>query len=89
MVKVLNFKAIIKQDEDGVFVASVPAIPGCHSQGRTYEEALENIQEAVELCLEVAEENPSYKAKIDWSEPKDGKSRFLGVVDISARATSV
>ena len=37
-VKDLQFKVLIEQDENGVFVASVPAIPGCHTQGNTYEE---------------------------------------------------
>ena len=50
MPKVLNFKVLIEQDEDGVFVASVPAIPGCHTQGKTYEEVIENVKEAIELA---------------------------------------
>ena len=40
------------QDEDGVFVAECPAIPGCISQGRTEAEAERNIQEAIKECLE-------------------------------------
>lgn len=88
MVRALNFKAIVKQDEDGVFVASVPAVPGCHSQGNTYEEALKNVQEALELCLEVSQKDPSYKARIDWSEAENGKGRFLGVVDILTRVAT-
>ena len=38
--------------EDGYFVAECPVIPGCISQGRTRDEALANIREAIELCLE-------------------------------------
>lgn len=87
MLKVLNFKVLIEQDEDGIFVASVPAIPGCHTQGKTYEETVENIKEAIELCLEVARENKDYKAKIDWSETKVGKSRFIGVTEIPIRTS--
>ena len=64
----LQFKVLIEQDEDGIFVASVPAIPGCHTQGDTYEEALTNIKEAIELCLEEAKENKAYYDQIDWSE---------------------
>ncbi len=45
----------IEQDEAGYFVAEVPALPGCLSQGRTKEEALKNIQEAIEGWLEVME----------------------------------
>ena len=43
---------LIGQDEDGVFVAEVPSLPGCLSQGRTRTEALDNIREAIELYLE-------------------------------------
>lgn len=67
MPKVLNYRVIIEQDEDGVFVASVPSIPGCHTQGDTYEEVLKNIKEAIELCLEVAKEDKSYRSKISQS----------------------
>ena len=58
-MKVLNFKTIIEQDEDGYFVASVPSVPGCHSQRKTYEEAVKNVNEALELALEVAKEKPA------------------------------
>jgi predicted RNase H-like HicB family nuclease len=45
---------LIRPDpEDGGFVASCPALPGCHSQGETVNEALANIREAITLCLEV------------------------------------
>jgi predicted RNase H-like HicB family nuclease len=40
-------------DEEGWFVVSCPVIPGCASQGRTEEEALANIREAIQVCLEV------------------------------------
>lgn len=41
------------QDEDGVFIAECPAIPGCVSQGQAEQEARENIQKAIKECLEV------------------------------------
>lgn len=81
-VKELQFKVLIEQDENGVFVASVPAIPGCHTQGDTYEEAVKGIEEAIQLCLEVAKEDKKYKEKIDFSEVSESKSRFLGVVNM-------
>ena len=43
---------IIEKDEDGFFVAVNPSLQGCYSQGKTLDEALVNIQEATELCLE-------------------------------------
>ena len=48
----MNFKVVLQQDEDGGYVVSCPALPGCHSQGDSMEEALENIKEAIAGCLE-------------------------------------
>jgi predicted RNase H-like HicB family nuclease len=48
--------ATINRDEDGVWVAECPAIPGCISQGSTKEEAMKNIEKAIRLCLEVRAE---------------------------------
>jgi predicted RNase H-like HicB family nuclease len=48
----MKYRVLIEQDEDGVFVAEVPSLPGCVSQGRTREEATENIKEAIALYLE-------------------------------------
>ncbi len=43
----------LDRDEDGVWIVECPSIPGCVSQGSNREEALENIKEAIQLCLEV------------------------------------
>ncbi|MBI3103774.1 type II toxin-antitoxin system HicB family antitoxin [Candidatus Daviesbacteria bacterium] len=83
--KALQFKVLIEQDEDGIFVASAPAIPGCHTQGETYEEAVKGIEEAIELCLEVAKKDDKYREKIDFGEVSENKPRFLGVVNIPIR----
>ena len=48
----MKYRVIIEQDEDGIFVAEVPSLPGCVSQGATRLEALENIREAIEVYLE-------------------------------------
>ncbi len=48
----MKYRVIIEQDEDGVFVVEAPALPGCISQGKTREEALVNIQEAIAAYLE-------------------------------------
>ncbi|CFX16046.1 Uncharacterised domain UPF0150 [Syntrophomonas zehnderi OL-4] len=48
-----TFTVLIEKDEDGMLVASVPALKGCHSQAKTMNELLTRIQEAIELCLEV------------------------------------
>ena len=47
-----KFEVLFERDEDGGFVASVPALPGCYSQGDTLKETKENIREAIELYLE-------------------------------------
>lgn len=49
-----QFKVIIERDEDGYFIASVPALPGCHTQAKIFSELTERVREAIELCLEVA-----------------------------------
>jgi predicted RNase H-like HicB family nuclease len=48
----VKYRVFIEQDEDGVFVAEVPALPGCISQGNTRKDALRNIQEAITVYLE-------------------------------------
>ena len=50
--KKMKYRVIIEQDEDGVYVAEVPALPGCISQGATRQEALQNIKEAIAGYLE-------------------------------------
>ena len=52
----LKFNVTLDRDEDGIWVIECPAIPGCVSQGQTREEAIENIEDAIRLCLEVRAE---------------------------------
>ena len=52
----MKFLITIFQDEDGVYIAECPSIPGCFSQGTTEQEAEKNIQEAIKECLEVRAE---------------------------------
>jgi predicted RNase H-like HicB family nuclease len=56
-VSVYRLQVIIEQDEDGWFVADVPALPNCHTQGRTFEEAVENIKEVIAMCIEELRED--------------------------------
>jgi len=49
----MKFNVTIDRDEDGIWIVECPSIPGCVSQGKTKEEALQNIEEAIRLCLEV------------------------------------
>jgi predicted RNase H-like HicB family nuclease len=48
-----HFEVIIERDEEGYFIASVPALPGCHTQARSLDTLMERVQEAIEVCLEV------------------------------------
>ena len=52
----MKFLVTIYQDEDGIFIAECPSIPGCVSQGKTETDAMKNIQEAIKECLEVRAE---------------------------------
>lgn len=60
MVKISNYTVLIEQDEDGLYVVKVPDISGCYSQGKTVEQALQRVKEAIEVCIE-AEKNVNYK----------------------------
>lgn len=60
----MKLPVVIIPGEDGYFVAEIPVLSGCISQGRTKEEALANIKEAAELCLESMEEE-------GWALPKE------------------
>ncbi|MBI1957035.1 MAG: type II toxin-antitoxin system HicB family antitoxin [Candidatus Niyogibacteria bacterium] len=58
-----QFKAVIERDEDGYFVASVPVLPGCHTQAKTLPELTRRIQDAIQLCLNVSRTNPQYRKR--------------------------
>lgn len=51
-MRIYDFKVMLEPDETGGYVAVCPALAGCYSQGETVEQAMVNIKEAVELCLE-------------------------------------
>jgi predicted RNase H-like HicB family nuclease len=51
-MKTLKLPVVITQDEDGYFLAEVPVLTSCFTQGKTKEEALSNIKEVIQLCLE-------------------------------------
>lgn len=51
----MKFRVLVEQDEDGVYVAEIPSLPGCISQGNNRQEALDNTREAIALYLESLE----------------------------------
>lgn len=53
-----QFDVVIERDAAGYFVASVPALHGCHTQAKSLDELMERVREAIELCLEVQGEPP-------------------------------
>ena len=52
MEKQMDFNVLIEQDEDGIYIARVPEIEACYTQGKTLQEVLERIKEAIAVCLE-------------------------------------
>ncbi len=48
----LQFPVFVEKDEDGVYVAECPVLQGCYTQGKTLDEALKNIEEVIEMCVE-------------------------------------
>jgi len=70
----VKLPVILTEGEDGYIVAEIPVLPGCISQGKPKEEALANIKEAAELCLESMEEE-------GWALPKE---YALDQVEVSA-----
>ncbi|GAA3992507.1 type II toxin-antitoxin system HicB family antitoxin [Mucilaginibacter dorajii] len=51
-MKKYHFPIVVEVDEDGVYIVSCPTFKGCHSYGSTIDEALENLREVIELCME-------------------------------------
>ena len=47
-----QFDVVVEKDSEGYFVATVPALPGCHTQAKSLDELMSRIREAIELCLE-------------------------------------
>lgn len=77
-VKELQFKVLIEQDEDGIYVASVPELPSCYTQGKTLEEVRKRIKEAIELVLE--SDKDAKKEKLQSPQPS---SHFFGIEEVT------
>lgn len=70
MKKKQELNVIIEKDESGYYVATVPSIPGCHTQAKSLDALMKRVREAIDLCLEVQKEPVS-------------SSEFIGVQRIS------
>jgi len=66
--KIRNFTVLIEQDEDGIFVAKVPDIQGCYTQGKTVAQAMERVREAIQVCLESDPENSKEMKNSDFKK---------------------
>lgn len=75
-VKVSQYNAVFQQEKDGGFSVWVPALPGCCSEGDTFEETVENIKEAIELYLESSPEILEYG-------DDSGEKQFLIPIKVS------
>ena len=64
--KAQEFHILVERDEDGWLVASVPQLPGCHTQAKSYDTLMKRVREAIEVWLDVSDEPPE-------------KSEFVGV----------
>lgn len=51
-----DYNVVIERDSEGYYIASVPSLPGCHTQAKSLDVLMERVREAIELCLEVADE---------------------------------
>ena len=75
--RLLQFKVLIEQDEDGLYIVSVPELPGCYTQAKTLEEARKRIKETIRLVLE-----SDAKIKSEKLRSPQAASRFFGTEDI-------
>ncbi len=63
-MKRYNLQVVIEQDENGTFIAECPVLQGCYAQGKTFEEAIKNIQDVIMMCIqELKEENKKINLK--------------------------
>jgi predicted RNase H-like HicB family nuclease len=57
--KILHLPILVEQDEDSIYIVSCPVFKGCHSYGKTIDEALANIREVIEICMDEEKDNVS------------------------------
>lgn len=75
--EILAFNAVFLEEDDGGYSVSVPALPGCFSQGNTFEKAVENIKEAITLYLEGEHEEK------EWARSRP-KKEFMAPIELYA-----
>jgi predicted RNase H-like HicB family nuclease len=75
--KTIHLPILVEQDEDNVFIVSCPVFKGCHSYGKTIDEALVNIKEVIDMCIEEA------------NEKSTGVNRFIGFREMQVSVKTV
>lgn len=69
-MKNIQYTVYIEQDEDGIFIGSVPSIPSCYAEGETQEEMLKNLAEVIKLCMR------------NTNKEEIQKNRFVGIQNL-------
>ena len=64
-MKTYHLPVVVETDEDGIFIVSCPVFKGCHSYGSTIDEALDNLKEVVQMCID--------------EQPVEEQNKFIGV----------
>ena len=67
-MKTLHFPVVVEIDEDGIYIVSCPMFKGCHAAGKNIDEALDNLREVIEICLE--------------EQPAENTNQFIGVREV-------
>jgi predicted RNase H-like HicB family nuclease len=77
--KILHLPILVEQDEDNIYIVSCPVFKGCHSYGKTIDEALANIREVIDICIDEEKEKGS------------GINRFVGFreMQVSLKSAAV
>ncbi len=74
-MKTYHLPVVVEVDEDGFFIVSCPLYKGCHSYGKTIDEALENLKEVVAMCIE--------------EQPSEELNKFVGVREMEFKTLSI
>ena len=73
-MKSMKFGVVVEKDKDGYYVASVPELPGCHTQAKTLDQVMKRIKQAIEVCLEVQ------------GTKSEGRTELVGVQFVEVQA---
>ncbi|MCZ2459053.1 MAG: type II toxin-antitoxin system HicB family antitoxin [Chitinophagales bacterium] len=73
-MKAYHLPVVVETDEDGIFIVSCPVFKGCHTYGKTFDEALENLKEVIEICI--------------TEQPPEENNKFIGIREMEFRITA-